>query len=35
MLDSLRQAIDIAISKYDASDDAATQALHTFKDQDR
>ncbi|WP_435121561.1 hypothetical protein [Amycolatopsis thermoflava] len=32
MLDSLLQAIEIAISKYDASDEAATQALNTFKD---
>ncbi|UQS23464.1 hypothetical protein L1857_11835 [Amycolatopsis thermalba] len=35
MLDNLRVAIEIAISKYDASDEAATQALQTFKDQDR
>ncbi|MFJ8811952.1 hypothetical protein [Amycolatopsis thermoflava] len=34
MLASLGQAIEIAISKYDASDDAAVQALHTFKDQE-
>ncbi|MDQ0376350.1 hypothetical protein [Amycolatopsis thermophila] len=34
MLVSLHEAIEIAISKYDASDEAATQALMTFKDQD-
>lgn len=34
MLDSLRQAIDIAISKYDASDEAAAEALNKFKDRD-
>ena len=34
MLASLLQAIDIAISKYDASEVAATQALNTFKDQE-
>ncbi|NIH81631.1 hypothetical protein [Amycolatopsis viridis] len=34
MLASLRQAIEIAISKYDASEEAATQALNTFKNQD-
>ncbi|WP_027931624.1 hypothetical protein [Amycolatopsis thermoflava] len=33
-LESLRQAIEIAISKYDASDEAAVQALTTFKDQE-
>nr|WP_208406759.1 hypothetical protein [Amycolatopsis granulosa] len=31
MLETLRQAIEIAISKYDTSDEAATQALTTFK----
>ncbi|GHE93521.1 hypothetical protein GCM10017786_27860 [Amycolatopsis deserti] len=34
MLGDLRQAIEIAISKYDASDETARQALNTFKDQD-
>ncbi|MDQ0376346.1 hypothetical protein [Amycolatopsis thermophila] len=34
MLVSLHEAIEIAISKYDASDAAASEALHTFKDQD-
>lgn len=33
MLTTLSQAIEIAISKYDAADDAATQALSKFKDQ--
>ncbi|GAB3570270.1 hypothetical protein GCM10027445_23490 [Amycolatopsis endophytica] len=35
MLESLREAIEIAISKYDASDEAATEVLNTLKDQDR
>ena len=34
MLVSLREAIDIAISRYDASDEAAVQALGAFKDQE-
>ncbi|MEU0468404.1 hypothetical protein ABZ215_30755 [Amycolatopsis sp. NPDC006131] len=34
MLGSLSQAIEIAISKYDASEEAATEALNTFKNQD-
>jgi hypothetical protein len=33
MLTSLGEAIDIAISKYDAADDAATEALKAFKEQ--
>lgn len=33
-LETLRQAIELAISKYDASDEAATKALSTFKDQE-
>ncbi|GAB3576122.1 hypothetical protein GCM10027445_39680 [Amycolatopsis endophytica] len=34
MLETLRQAIDIAISKYDASDQAATDALAPLKNQE-
>lgn len=34
MLASLREAVEIAISRYDASDEAATQVLNTFKDRD-
>ncbi|MFD4251798.1 hypothetical protein ACFWQL_18860 [Amycolatopsis thermoflava] len=34
MLETLRQAIDIAVSKYDRSDDAAMQALQKFRDQE-
>ncbi|OXM62280.1 MULTISPECIES: hypothetical protein [Amycolatopsis] len=34
MLASLSQAIEIAISQYDASDEAAHQVLTTFKDQE-
>nr|WP_208406760.1 hypothetical protein [Amycolatopsis granulosa] len=34
MLASLRQAIEIAISKYDASEEASTRALTIFKDQE-
>ncbi|MDQ0378082.1 hypothetical protein [Amycolatopsis thermophila] len=33
-LATLVRAIDTAISKYDASDEAATDALSTFKDQE-
>lgn len=32
-LDTLQEAITTAISKYDAADDAAKQALSTFKDE--
>ncbi|MEV5299193.1 hypothetical protein [Amycolatopsis methanolica] len=35
MLGNLQEAIEIAISKYDTSDEAATQALTIFKDLDR
>ncbi|MDQ0376348.1 hypothetical protein [Amycolatopsis thermophila] len=34
MLASLREAVEIAISKYDASDEAAAQAVRMFKDQE-
>ncbi|NIH86168.1 hypothetical protein [Amycolatopsis granulosa] len=34
LLETLRQAIDTAISKYDASDEAATRAVSEFKDQE-
>ncbi|GHF09643.1 hypothetical protein GCM10017786_48980 [Amycolatopsis deserti] len=33
MLTTLNQAIEIAISKYDSADEAASQALGKFKDQ--
>ncbi|NIH77544.1 hypothetical protein [Amycolatopsis viridis] len=34
MLETLREAIDIAISKYNGSDDAATQDLRTLRTQE-
>ncbi|MDQ0378088.1 hypothetical protein [Amycolatopsis thermophila] len=34
MLETLHEAIDIAISKYDASNEAATDALSRFKNQE-
>ncbi|AIJ20226.1 hypothetical protein [Amycolatopsis methanolica] len=33
-LETLRQAIETAISKYDASDEAATKALNTLRNQE-
>ncbi|MDQ0378080.1 hypothetical protein [Amycolatopsis thermophila] len=35
LLRTLHQAIDVAISKYDASDEAARETLSTFRNLDR
>ncbi|OXM74317.1 MULTISPECIES: hypothetical protein [Amycolatopsis] len=34
LLETLRRAIDVAISQYDASEEAATRAISAFKDQE-